>query len=56
MKQSLGASLVPEYWKVRVSGLSDIVDGPSDHLSIWNITLYGFMERLSHYIPFTSKE
>ena len=52
IRWSLGASLVPSYWQVRVFGTSDIVDRPSDHLYLRTINLPGCMYRCSHYIPF----
>ena len=49
IRGSLGASLVPLDWQVRVFRSSGIVDIPSDHLSAWNIPLSGYMDRRSHY-------
>ena len=40
---------------MRVFCLSGLVDRPSDRLYVRNIPMSGYMERLSHYIPFYSK-
>ena len=46
---SLGASFVPTDWRVRVFELSALIDRTSDRFSIWTITLYGCIGRLSCY-------
>ena len=46
--ESMGASFVPANWQLRVSVLSDIVDIPSNHLSVSNIPLSGCMDILSN--------
>ena len=54
-KGYLRASFVSADRQVRVFGTSGIVYRPSDHLSVWNIPLYGYMYRRSCYIPFSSQ-
>ena len=49
----LGASFLPEDFKVRVFKTSDIVDRLSYCLYIRSIPLYGHMDRRSCYIPFS---
>ena len=44
-----GALFVLAGWRVRVFGLSGLVDKPYDRLSIWTIFLSRFMDRIYRY-------
>ena len=49
------ASFVPADWQVRVFDPSGLIDRPSDNISMQTILLYGYMDRHSCYIPFSSQ-
>ena len=50
-----GLFLLRRIGKLRVFGPSGIIYRPSDCLSLLTIPLSGFMEKCSHYIPFSSQ-
>ena len=52
---SLGASLVPADWQVRVFKSSGLVYRQSDRMFVRTIPLYGCIERSSRYTPFYSQ-
>ena len=49
---SLGASFIPVDWRVKVFGLSGLVDRPSENMFVHTITMSGCMYRQYHYPPF----
>ena len=49
-------SFVPADWKVRVFGLSGIVDRIFEHLSVWTVTWSRCVYRRSGYMMFNSME